>query len=79
MTNEYKPEGSNKRKTFYTVGIAVAAVVAAYLITNAIITLEDITNFRDLVFELITIFTAIGYGISNLVARNNVEPPEPAY
>lgn len=73
--NEYKVEGSEKRKMGYTLGIVVAALVLAGLIAGSIITMEQITGFADVWVELITVLTTLGWGISSLVARKNVEPP----
>jgi len=74
-SNEYKVEGSDKRKLNYTIAAVISAIILAGLVTFGIITLPQITGFVELTAYLLGVIYAAYELITNIIARKNVEPP----
>lgn len=73
--NEYKQTGWDKRKTAYTLGVVIGAIVLATLIVLGFITLQQVEEYTELVIYLVGFLGGLGYLINSALARKNVEPP----
>lgn len=71
----YKEQGHETRLRVYDGAMVFAILAFAFLIFYNFITFDQIDEFIDIVFRLVTILSTLGIGVPAFLARKNVAPP----